>query len=90
MTSPLVRCARWGALGTGIVYGFVHRRSLTRQVAEEKVAAEYARKERLIADAKAEYARLYRPVSTGGVITDPENPAFDLEALLKHAETTQA
>ncbi|KAI9593725.1 ATP synthase E chain-domain-containing protein [Syncephalis fuscata] len=83
MTTPLVRTSRWAALGGGLVYGFVHRRSLSKQVAEEREQAEYARKEHLIAEAKSEYAKRYAQPA-GDVITDPENPAFDLEKLISH------
>ncbi|RKP25866.1 ATP synthase E chain-domain-containing protein, partial [Syncephalis pseudoplumigaleata] len=81
---------RWAALGGGLVYGFVHRRSLSKQVAEERAHAEYARKEHLIAEAKKEYAKRYTPPSTGDVITDPSNPAFDLEKLILHLEKANA
>jgi F-type H+-transporting ATP synthase subunit e len=58
-------------------------------VAEKKMQEEYRRKEQLIAQAKAEYAKRYRPATTGGVITDPDDPNFDLEAFLQHVDATQ-
>ncbi|KAF2498925.1 hypothetical protein BU16DRAFT_524943 [Lophium mytilinum] len=55
----------------------------------EKLAAinrEYKHKEDLIAKAKAEWVKKTLPAgaksASGDLITDPENPKFDLEAYL--------
>ena len=55
---------RYGALGAGIVYGLVHQRSLTKQAKAHAVEAEYKRKEALIAEAKAEWAKRQAPVQS--------------------------
>ncbi|KAI8052925.1 ATP synthase E chain-domain-containing protein [Syncephalis plumigaleata] len=89
MATPLVRTARWAALGGGLAYGFVHRRTLSKQVAEEREKAEYARKEHLIVEAKKEYAKRYAPPASD-VITDPSNPAFDLEKVILQLENNNA
>jgi len=48
--------ARWFALGLGIAYGFVHRRSLEKTEEMQKAQAAYNHKEELIQKAKAAYA----------------------------------
>lgn len=42
----------------GVLYGFTHNRSLHKLEAENKIKHEYERKERLIDQARAEYAKL--------------------------------
>ena len=48
---------RWSALGVGVVYGIVHRNSLVKQAEHKRQQAEYAYKEELIKEAKAEYQK---------------------------------
>ncbi|KAF2099660.1 hypothetical protein NA57DRAFT_75163 [Rhizodiscina lignyota] len=85
-----VNVLRWSALGFGIFYGISHQASIT---AKDKLAAinkEYKHKEELISQAKAEFAKKNAPpaaASTSGIITDPSDPKFDLEALVKQQET---
>ena len=45
------------ALGVGVVYGIVHRNSLTRKAEYKRQQDEYAFKEELIKEAKAEYQK---------------------------------
>ncbi|KAK8438664.1 F1F0 ATP synthase subunit e, mitochondrial [Candidozyma auris] len=52
---------RYSALGAGLVYGAVHRYNLESAVSEQRKAEEWKKKEKLIKQAKAEYARLHAP-----------------------------
>ncbi|KAF9545794.1 hypothetical protein BGW38_009682, partial [Lunasporangiospora selenospora] len=74
--------ARWSALALGLAYGYVHHDTLTtlEHNRAEQIKAE--NRERLISQAKAEWVKMNSP--TGGVVTDPESPNFDLEKLLTH------
>ncbi|KAI5808165.1 ATP synthase E chain-domain-containing protein [Peziza echinospora] len=92
MASQTVNVLRYSALGAGILYGFLHQRKIYAQAKEHKLSSDYAHKEALIAQAKAEYARQNppKPVSRNGVISDPNDPRFELEPfLLKIAEETK-
>lgn len=84
--SATLNVLRWSALGAGVVYGFVHNRTLYSQ-AEKKVAdAQFKKQEKLIDQAKAEWARLHpAPVASTGVVTDISDDKFDIEAYLQHA-----
>ncbi|KAI9819490.1 MAG: hypothetical protein M1827_006938 [Pycnora praestabilis] len=77
---------RYSALVFGVFYGFSHQASLT---AAQKIAhlnQEYERKANLISQAKAEYTKSRMPAEKktegGGVISDPDDKNFDLEAYL--------
>ncbi|RYP21809.1 hypothetical protein DL765_002034 [Monosporascus sp. GIB2] len=79
-----VNVLRYSALAFGVFYGFSHQRSINaaqRAAAEQK---EYEHKQRLIAQAKAEYNKSKNPASAstqkGGLDQDPMDPKFDLEA----------
>lgn len=81
MATPTVNVLRWSALGCGLVYGIVHHNSLSSRVEKRKANEEVERKEKLIAEARAEWAK--KNTSSGGVITDPRHPNFDAEAFAK-------
>lgn len=76
---------RWSALGAGVVYGFVHRNGL-KNAAEEKAAADkFAQQEKLIQEAKAEYAKLNAqktPAASTGSI-NWEDPNLDIGKALE-------
>ncbi|RPB02331.1 hypothetical protein L873DRAFT_1673825, partial [Choiromyces venosus 120613-1] len=76
---------RYSALGLGIVYGFTHQRKLTAQAKARRAENEYHRKEQLIVQAKAEWAKKHFPAdkTTTSVVTDPNDSRFDLEAYLQ-------
>ncbi|PGH09613.1 hypothetical protein AJ79_05669 [Helicocarpus griseus UAMH5409] len=94
-TSQGVNVLRYSALFAGIFYGITHQSSLTSQAKQAQIDREYSRKEALIEQARAEYAKKNAPpeskTPSGGVITDPEDKRFDLEAFLnmKAAETAK-
>jgi len=86
MASTGVNVLRYSALGAGIFYGLYHQAKLSTATKLAAVNKEYEHKQRLIDQAKAEYTKKNQPPSAksegGDVIRDPENPNFDLEALL--------
>lgn len=78
---------KWSFLGAGVFYGFWHNRTLANQAEVKRFNKEWARKEKLIAEAKEKYAKLNAPKdsSPSGVITDINDPNFDVEKYLNHA-----
>ncbi|KAM0424757.1 hypothetical protein ACHAPT_010067 [Fusarium lateritium] len=84
MASTGVNVLRWSALGVGVFYGFTHQRAITSAQRAEHAQHEYEKKEKLIQQAKAEFAKQKNPTaaSADSVITDPADPKFDLEKLL--------
>ncbi|KAL7267356.1 F1F0 ATP synthase subunit e, mitochondrial [Rhizina undulata] len=85
LSQQTVNVIRYSALGAGILYGFSHQRKLNAQAHLRAAESEYKHKESLIAQAKAEFAK--RKATTekktpGDVISDPNDPRFDLEAFL--------
>ncbi|KAI9852628.1 MAG: hypothetical protein M1838_000076 [Thelocarpon superellum] len=85
-TSTGVNVLRYSALFAGVVYGLYHQSSLSAQQKTAQINREYQRKESLIQQAKAEYAKQRLPAdkktASGGIITDPNDSRFDLEAYL--------
>ncbi|MCJ1296351.1 hypothetical protein MMC34_007917 [Xylographa carneopallida] len=77
---------RYTALGSGVFYGLYHQRTLNAHAEQQSVQRRYRTEESLIAQAKAAYARKEMPGGEkgqgGGVISDPDDPKFDLEAYL--------
>ncbi|TDZ22343.1 ATP synthase subunit e [Colletotrichum sidae] len=80
MASSGVNVLRYTALGLGIFYGFTHQRSITSSQKAAAAAKEYERKEKLIEQAKAEFAKKNAPVKAETVNQDPMDPNFDFEA----------
>ncbi|KZO94096.1 hypothetical protein CALVIDRAFT_485062, partial [Calocera viscosa TUFC12733] len=83
--SHSAQVVRYSALLGGIFYGIVHRRTLQSQEDVKKEAHEYERKEKLIKEAREAWQRKQAGPSSG-VITDPEDPKFDLEKALAQWE----
>ncbi|KAK5722930.1 F1F0 ATP synthase subunit e, mitochondrial [Elasticomyces elasticus] len=83
MASSGVNVLRWSALVFGVFYGFSHQNAIYNK---DKIVAsqhEWDRKQSLIDQAKQEWRKKNDPSSgKNGVISDPENPKFDLEAYL--------
>lgn len=61
----IAQVLRYTALGLGVLYGFSHQRKISATQKAETAKQEYEHKESLIQKAKAEYARLNRPVAAG-------------------------
>ncbi|KAF2459700.1 putative ATP synthase subunit E, mitochondrial, partial [Lineolata rhizophorae] len=82
---------RWSALAFGVFYGAYHQWTITSQDRMNAINREYERKAQLIEKAKAAYIKKTMPseskTASGDVISDPEDPRFDLEAYLTLMET---
>ncbi|BDD57859.1 hypothetical protein MPDQ_001047 [Monascus purpureus] len=93
MATQGVNVLRYSALVAGLVYGVYHQSSLNSQAKRAEIDREYARKERLIEQAKAEWRKKTAPPEATkqptGLITDPSDSRFDLEAYLKAAEAAE-
>ncbi|KAL1986903.1 hypothetical protein VTN96DRAFT_5320 [Rasamsonia emersonii] len=87
MASQGVNVLRYSALVAGLVYGLWHQSSLNAQAKRAEIEREYKHKESLIEQAKAEWRKKTAPpeqkTETAGLITDPEDSRFDLEAFLQ-------
>ncbi|KAM4055070.1 ATP synthase E chain domain-containing protein [Hirsutella rhossiliensis] len=89
MSSTGVNVLRWSALGVGIFYGFSHQRTIRATQRAEHDKHEYQHKQKLIEQAKSEFAKKTNPKPASGddVVTDAQDPRFDLEKyLLKVAQ----
>lgn len=93
---------RYTALASGVLYGIVHRRTLTAQEHEKHLHEEQHKKERLLEQARQAWKDKSSPVTASRssqfstyavvhsesqiciatVVTDPDDPKFDLEALV--------
>ncbi|ROT39839.1 hypothetical protein SODALDRAFT_309427 [Sodiomyces alkalinus F11] len=87
-TSTGVNVLRYTALAAGIFYGFTHQRTITATQRAAVDKKEYEHKLQLINQAKAEWAKKNAPAESAkpasGVITDPMDPKFDLEAFFNN------
>ncbi|KAH8913510.1 hypothetical protein BT69DRAFT_1359047 [Atractiella rhizophila] len=81
MVSPVINVVRYSALLGGIGYGIVHQRTLQKQKNLKDKLNEERKHDRWVHEAQLEWQRR-KSAATSGVITDPDNPAFDLEKLL--------
>lgn len=90
MATQGVNVLRYSALAGGVFYGFYRQSSLNSQSKRAEIDREYAHKEHLIEQARAEWKKKTTPPQpqpqTTGLITDPADSRFDLEAYLKAAE----
>ncbi|BGP38596.1 F1F0 ATP synthase subunit e, mitochondrial [Rhodotorula kratochvilovae] len=84
MVSPAVNVIRYTALFSGVVYGVVHRKTLQEQFDKHAAEKEVQLRQHWLDEAKKAWANKQKNES--GLITDPEAPGFDLEALLKAYE----
>ncbi|KAK0347423.1 F1F0 ATP synthase subunit e, mitochondrial [Friedmanniomyces endolithicus] len=84
MASSGVNLLRWSALAVGVFYGFSHQNAIHSRDKKAVTQHEWDRKAQIIDQAKAEWKKRNDPDSgkDNGVISDPENPKFDLEAYL--------
>ncbi|KAI0931402.1 hypothetical protein AcW1_001190 [Taiwanofungus camphoratus] len=86
MASSTVNVVRYTALLTGVFYGIAHRRTLQKAYNEEKQHHAVHEREHLIAQAKEAWKKKQEGAKDG-VITDPEDPRFDLEKLIAKWES---
>lgn len=86
MASSGVNVMRYSALIAGAGYGFYHQSSLNAQRHKAQVDRDFQHQASLITQAKAEFKKKNMPpesVTRGGdVISDPNDPKFDLEGYL--------
>ncbi|ODQ64406.1 hypothetical protein NADFUDRAFT_83888 [Nadsonia fulvescens var. elongata DSM 6958] len=76
---------RWSALAAGVYYGYKENRARNSAAVVRHEAQDWARKEQLIKQAKAEWVKL-NPVKTpAGVVSDIEDPNFDIEKYIDHS-----
>ncbi|KAG2350955.1 hypothetical protein BDR05DRAFT_1054981 [Suillus weaverae] len=81
--STTLNVARYSALLSGIFYGIYHRRSLQKAHDQDKEHHAIHQREQLIAQAKDAWRHKQDSVKgSDGVITNPEDPRFDLEKLV--------
>ncbi|KAK4507868.1 hypothetical protein PRZ48_001603 [Zasmidium cellare] len=82
MASTGVNVLRWGALTFGVFYGFSHQQAINSRDRAAEAKAEYERKQKLIDEAKAKFVEKTQPKKGDGIITNPDDPKFDLEKYL--------
>ncbi|EGR50959.1 uncharacterized protein TRIREDRAFT_72941 [Trichoderma reesei QM6a] len=84
MSSTGVNVLRWSALAFGVFYGFSHQRTITATQRAQHAQHEYEQKQKLIEQAKAEYAKKKAPAaaSDNDAALDVNSPEFDLEKYL--------
>ncbi|KAI7865363.1 ATP synthase E chain-domain-containing protein [Spinellus fusiger] len=93
----VVNVGRWSALAFGVVYGYSHHATLKAQNKQHEKDSEYHRKELLIQQAQAAYAKKQLAASASVVdapvasveIIDIESPNFDFEKFVAKWETEE-
>ncbi|KAF8336938.1 ATP synthase E chain-domain-containing protein, partial [Cantharellus anzutake] len=81
MASPTLTVARYTALIGGIFYGIAHRRTLQAKANEKAIEHELHRRETLLEQARKAWAEKSTSKNSD-LITNPEDPKFDLEAFV--------
>ncbi|OBA23228.1 hypothetical protein METBIDRAFT_35562 [Metschnikowia bicuspidata var. bicuspidata NRRL YB-4993] len=77
---------RYSLLGAGVVYGFVHRHNLELSHEEQQKLAQWKKEEKLIKQAKAEYAKLNPPqakAANASTSINFEDPNLDFGLVLE-------
>ncbi|KAG9088365.1 hypothetical protein FRC06_002062 [Ceratobasidium sp. 370] len=85
MVSPTINVVRYTALASGIVYGIAHRRTLQTRLDNQRAHEEEIRHERLVSRAKEAWRNKNDP-SFSNLVTDPDDPKFDVEKLIARYE----
>ncbi|PVG00930.1 hypothetical protein CPB86DRAFT_773537 [Serendipita vermifera] len=83
MPSATVNVVRYSALVGGIFYGIMHKRTLQAQENKRREHEAEHHREKLIEEARKAWKDQHAPAKQSGVITNPEDPNFDLEKLLE-------
>lgn len=86
MASSTVNVVRYTALLSGVAFGWYHRRSLQAAHDTHKLKDATHQREKLITEAKQAWKRKQEASSDTTLITDPEDPHFDLERLIAQWE----
>ena len=79
--SSTLNVARYTALVSGIIYGIYHRRSLQKEHDQDREHHAIHHREQLISQAKDAWRQKQESKKGDGIVTDPEDPRFDLEKL---------
>ncbi|PSS29687.1 hypothetical protein PHLCEN_2v2835 [Hermanssonia centrifuga] len=88
MASSTVNVVRYTALLSGIFYGVSHRRTLQKAHDEDVKHHAVHEREHLIAQAKEAWKKKQdSSKDSTRLVTDPEDPRFDLEKLLAKWES---
>ncbi|CAF9907955.1 MAG: hypothetical protein HETSPECPRED_007947 [Heterodermia speciosa] len=82
MASSGANVLRYTALITGVGYGLYRQATITTQERIAQTNREYHAKSDLIEKAKVEWIKKTKPREEIGVISNPDDPKFDLEAFL--------
>ncbi|KAL0951846.1 hypothetical protein HGRIS_008507 [Hohenbuehelia grisea] len=90
MVSATVNVARYTALFSGVVYGWYHRRQLQADHEVQKQNHAVHERKKLISEAKDAWKKKLEAPKDSGVVTDPEDPRFDLEKLVAKWEAESA
>ncbi|KZV67623.1 hypothetical protein PENSPDRAFT_687958 [Peniophora sp. CONT] len=86
--SATVTVVRYTALATGILYGFVHNRTVQKQHAQQQAHHKQHHQEELLAKAKEAWKQKQAASATvDDTVTDPEDPRFDLEKVIAKYES---
>ncbi|KAI0690746.1 ATP synthase E chain-domain-containing protein [Cytidiella melzeri] len=86
MASSTVNVVRYTALLSGVFYGIAHRRTLQKEHDHEKKIHAIHEREHLIAEAKEAWKKKQEGSKKDSIVTDPEDPKFDLEKLMEKWE----
>ncbi|KAG8741652.1 hypothetical protein FRC10_002616 [Ceratobasidium sp. 414] len=87
MVSPTINVVRYTALASGIFYGIAHRRTLQTRLDTQRAHEEEIRHERLVSQAKEAW-RMKNDPSWSNLVTDPDDPKFDIEKLIARYEAS--
>ncbi|WVQ79233.1 hypothetical protein IAT38_001329 [Cryptococcus sp. DSM 104549] len=84
MATPTVNVVRWSALLGGITYGIFHQGTLQAKYDADKAAHQVSHRAHLIEEGRKAYAAKKAAEKAGNqLITDPEDPKFDLEKVIE-------
>ncbi|GAA5967181.1 hypothetical protein JCM11641_000466 [Rhodosporidiobolus odoratus] len=75
---------RYTALFSGLVYGVVHRQTLQTQFDKHAAEKEIQLRQHWLEEAKKAWGQKQK--NDNSLVTDPDAPGFDLEALIKAHE----
>ncbi|EKM84225.1 hypothetical protein AGABI1DRAFT_67550 [Agaricus bisporus var. burnettii JB137-S8] len=82
MASSTVNVVRYTALFSGVLYGWYHRRTVQAENQKHQIEHAIHNRERLIAEARDAWKRKQDALKDTTVVTDPEDPRFDLDKLI--------
>ncbi|KAL5519529.1 TIM11 [Sanghuangporus vaninii] len=85
MATPTVNVVRYTALAAGIFYGIAHRRTLQKQKNGQRAHEAVHQREELIIRAKEAWKRQSEQ-KKDDLVTNPDDPNFDIEKLLQKWE----